>query len=287
MRSALLFDDLLVRPSAPAESRHVALGFGLSAVVPGAGQFYNQQWIKGVVAVALEGAMAASYFVWRSRGRDAEADYKVYAHEHWDPSRYASWLNDYVVFLEEEHGATINAATIAPPGAIDFSSPGSWTSQERQSVRDFFNEVRSVEERVFHPETGASFSHKLPYFAEQQYYELIGKYFQFAPGWADYPTWKEAGEFTEAIDPELTGPGGSKPNVQGRFREYAEEHADANTLLRRASRVSALIVLNHVVAAIDAAITAKLHNDRLDAGINLSYDVMNEPQLLASLSWRF
>lgn len=290
MRSALVFDDLLFRPAAPQGargSRNVALGFGMSAMVPGAGQFYNEQPIKAVVALAIEGALVAGYFVWRARGRDAEEAYQAYAHEHWDPSRYASWLNDYVDFLEQEHGATIDAGAISAPAGVDFSSPESWTTQEQQAVRTFFNDVRDVEDAVFHPETGASFSHKLPYFAEQQYYELIGKYFQFAPGWVDYPAWKQDGAFTGAIDPERTGPDGSKPNVQGRFLDYAGEHADANTLLRRASRISALVVLNHVVAAIDAAITAKLYNNRLDAGLDLSYDAMNEPQLLASLSWRF
>ena len=301
MRSALLFDaskplfdasKQLIDVSMPramtsGHLRNVALAFGMSAVVPGAGQAYNRQWIKSAVAVAFEGALAAGFFAWRAQGRDAEEDYKAYAHEYWDAGRYASWLNDYVDFLEQEHGASIGAGSIAIPDHIDFSAPDAWSMQERQAVRDFFNLIRGVEGEVFHPETGASFSHKLPYFAEQQYYELIGKYFQFAPGWVDYPVWRENGEFTSAIDPELTGSGGAKPNVRGRFREYARDHAEANTLLRRASRVSALIVLNHVVAAIDAAITSKLHNDRLNADVELSYDVFNEPQLLGTVSWRF
>ena len=285
--STPLFGASAPSTMASDHSRNVALAFGMSAVVPGAGQVYNRQWVKAAVAIAFEGALAAGFFAWRAQGRNAEDDYKAYAHEYWDAGRYASWLNDYVDFLEQEHGASIGTGSIPIPNHIDFSAPDAWSTQERQAVRDFFNIIRDVEGEVFHPETGASFSHKLPYFAEQQYYELIGKYFQFAPGWVDYPVWRENGEFTGAIDPELTGPGGTKPNVQGRFREYARDHAEANTLLRRASRVSALIVLNHVVAAIDAAITAKLHNDRLNADVELSYDIFNEPQLLGTLSWRF
>ena len=288
IRSALLFHDVSAHSSRSSDPKNVALAFGLSAVLPGAGQIYNGQWVKAAAAIALEAALAAGYIIWHSKGLDAEEQYQTYAHAYWDAGRYANWLNDYVIFLEQEHGATIDAGTISSPDNIDFSSPGSWTVQERQSVRAFFDQIRNVEGMVFHPETGASFSHKLPYFAEQQYYELIGKYFQFAPGWVDYPAWKELdGEFTGAIDPELTGPGGTKPNVQGRFRDYARDHADANTLLRRASRVSALIVLNHVVAAVDAAITTKLRNDRLAANVEMSYGILNEPQLFASLSWRF
>ncbi len=288
VRAALLsIDGGSQNVRAQTSSRNVMLAFGMSAVAPGAGQIYNKQWVKAAVVVGLEAALIAGYMVYRSRGRNEEDAYKAYAHEYWDPTQYASWLNDYVDFLEEEHGASIGADPVVIPAGVDFTTPDSWTADDRQMARSFFNQIRGVEARIFHPETGASFSHKLPFFAEQQYYELIGKYFQFAPGWVDYPTWRAGDEFTIAIDPEHTGAGGTKPNVQGRFLEYAANHADANTLLRRASRMSAVIVLNHLVSAIDAAITSKLNNDRLDADVALHYDVFNEPQLLASMRWRF
>jgi hypothetical protein len=260
---------------------------GLSAVLPGAGQAYNRNWIKAAVALAIEGAMVTAYFSWRTRGLDGEEAYKEYAHDFWDPGRYAGWVNDYVEFLNEEHGASIIAGPVEVPGGIDFSSPQSWTSQESAAVRQFFDRIRAVEGQLFHPETGATFSHKLPYFSEQQYYELIGKYFQFSPGWEDYPEWRVGDEFTQAIDPERSGPDGKKLSVHGRFFEYAENHAHANTLLRHASRISSFIVLNHIIAAIDAAISAKLHNNSFEADLRLGYDVMNEPQLLASMRWSF
>src|SRR5690606_18186537 len=72
--------------------RSIPLAAGLSAVVPGAGQAYNRQWIKTVAAVALESAMIVAYAVWRADGLDAEQAYQAYAHAHWDPSRYARWL---------------------------------------------------------------------------------------------------------------------------------------------------------------------------------------------------
>ncbi len=287
VRAALLsFDGGPENMASQASSRNVPLAFGMSAAVPGAGQVYNRQWVKAAVAIGLEAALIAGYFVYRSRGLDEEKAYKAYAHEYWDPKQYAMWLNDYVEFLEQEHGANIGADPVAIPTGIDFTSPDLWSAGDRQMVRSFFDQIRGVEDRIYHPETGASFSHKLPYFSEQQYYELIGKYFQFAPGWVDYPAWRMGDEFTVAIDPEHTGPGFSKPNIQGRFLDYASDHADANTFLRRASRMSAVIVLNHLISAIDAAITSKLHNNRLDAEVAFGYDVMNQPQILASVRWR-
>src|SRR5690606_16097531 len=134
-----------------------------------------------------------------------------------------------------------------------------------------------------------AFSHHLPYFSEQQYYELIGKYFQFAPGWEDYAEWvDEEGNYVDAvIDPERTAADGSKPNVRGRFVEYAHDHADANTLFRRASRVASILLVNHVVAAIDAAVSAKLHNDRLTPGVSLHATPDGEIVPLAALRYTF
>jgi hypothetical protein len=279
-----------IQAFSPAEvsgTRSVPLALGLSAVVPGAGQAYNRDWIKSAVAFAIEGALLAGYLSWRSRGLDGEEAYQEYAHAFWSPAHYASWLNDYVVFLNEEHNGSIGAAPIIVPEGIDFTRPGDWTSQQSALVRQLFSTIQSVESELFHPETGASFSHKLPFFGEQQYYELIGKYFQFAPGWEDYPAWKDGGEFTGAIDPEQTGPGGTKVNIGGRFLDYASDHADANTLLRNASRVTSFIVLNHVVAAIDAAISARLHNLRLNTNLRMGYVGKNEPHLVASVRWSF
>lgn len=286
VRAALVYD--VVR-SAPAVNgrRSVPLALGMSAVVPGLGQAYNDQWIKGAALFAVEAGLVAGYLIWRSRGLDQEQAYINYAHEHWSADRYARWLNDYVEYLEAEHGASIGAGPISIPEHIDFASPESWTAQQRSDVRQFFDRIRAVEGQVFHPETGASFSHKLPYFGEQQYYELIGKYFQFAPGWVDYPDWRIDGSFTGAIDPERKGPNGERVNIQGRFLEYARDHADANSLLRRASRVSAVILLNHIVAAFDAAVAAKLNNDRLTTDLSLRYDALGRPVMLATARWSF
>ncbi len=288
LRAALLYGAGGVDGAAvQADRRSVPVALGMSAIVPGLGQAYNGNWIKGAALFAVEVGLITGYLVWRNQGLEEESAYIDYAHQHWSAGRYARWLNDYVDFLETELGATIGTDPIDVPGGIDFSAPGDWSSQERSAVRSFFERIRAVEGEVFHPETGASFSHKLPYFGEQQYYELIGKYFQFAPGWVDYPAWRANGSFTGAIDPERTGPGGERVNIQGRFLEYARDHADANSLLRRASRVSAVILLNHVVAAFDAAISAKLHNDRLSTDLTLHYDALGRPILLGTAGWRF
>lgn len=271
-----------------AGSRSVPLAFGLSAILPGAGQFYNRQYVKGGIALALEAAVITGYSVLRTRGINAEDAFQATAHQSWSPIKYASWLNDYATYLNDERGGNITAPPVQLPSSIDFTRPGSWTSSEKTAVNAMFTQIRAIERQVFHPETGAAFSHQIPDFSAQQYYELIGKYFQFAPGWDDYSEWKNAqGEFTVAIDPERTGSGGSKPNVSVSFYRYARDHADAQDTLREASRISLLFVFNHLLAAIDAAVSSKLHNDRLGTSLGLTYDGPGRPAPVARLKFSF
>jgi hypothetical protein len=271
--------------------RSVPMAFGLSAVVPGLGQAYNRQWVKAGIGLAVEALLVAGYVNWHSQGIDGRDAYQVYAHTFWSPVQYADWLNDYSTWLEQDFDPTLDVPRVEVTDAlrgIDYQHPGGWTSEQTAAVRSLFDEIRRAENHVVHPETGASFSHKLPYFGDQQYYELIGKYFQFAPGWSDYGAWiTDDGTFTEAIDPERTGPGGSKPNVSTRFLDYADDHGTANDYLRRASRVSLLFVFNHLLAAVDAAVFARIHNNRLQTTVGLSQNVLGELEPVASMRFSF
>lgn len=272
------------------DTRNVALAFGLSAAVPGLGQAYNRQWVKAAVGLAVEAALWTGYVVWRERGLAERDDYLAYAHAHWSPAKYADWLNDYSDFLEQEYNRTITTPDVVIPAGIDFTNPDGWSGAERQAVRQLFEQIRALESDsgVIFPATGATFSHQLPFFAEQQYYELIGKYFQYAPGWDDYDDWRGAdGSFTDAINPEEIDGTGTKVNVSDRFFQYADDHAHANDLLRRSSRLSAFFIVNHLLAAFDAAISAKLHNNRIDTSMQVSHDVFGAPQTTATVRLSF
>ncbi len=278
-------------------ARSVPLAFGLSAAVPGLGQAYNRQWLKAAVAVGGELAVIFAYSSWRSRGMDGRDAYQAFAHRSWSPVRYAYWLNDYVSYLNslpDGHTVDVSPINVAADFAlIDLSDPDSWSQADRLEVQSLILEIQAVENAVYHPETGASFSHKLPLFGEQQYYELVGKYFQFAPGWEDYsfvvrdgiPRWvDENGKYLVSIDPEATASDGSKPNVSPLFRQYAHDHAQANDFLRRASRVTILLIVNHVLAAVDAAVFTKLHNGRLRTALGIAQDVRGI-QATATVRW--
>ncbi len=283
--------------------RSVPLAFGMSAVIPGAGQVYNRDWMKAAVAIAAEATVLVLYTSWRKQGVNGRDAYKAQAHAHWSPVQYAHWLNDYTKYLNQLPNARqVNALPVDIPvllAGIKFSQPDTWTPSERLAVHSLFQDIRRLERAVYHGETGAAFSHVLPFFGEQQYYELIGKYFQYAPGWGDYValtregrvTWiDENGEFIASIEPEAGASGNTRPNVSERFYRYADDHASANTYLRRASRITTLLVANHVIAAIDAAIFARLHNRRVHLRFGLLEDIHGgtymAPQLRFTLGSR-
>jgi hypothetical protein len=292
----LAFDGSDLIP-APDVRRSIPLAFVLSAAIPGAGQAYNRQWIKSAIALGAEIGLAAAYLSFYERGDNARDGYIDFAHEHWSPARYAYWLNDYKRYLNEfDPNRPITRQDVTVPTGINFSDPGSWSAADQRAVREFFADIRGLEDFMYHHSTGASFAHRIPWFADQQYYELIGKYFHFATGWDDYyaatgpdgrPTWYVDGEPLPNIDPEQTDGMGNKIHVSDQFWWYAREHARANDLFRRARHVSTFWVLNHVVAAIDAAVFAKLHNDRLDARLEMSHDAFGGLQQGAVLTYRF
>jgi hypothetical protein len=86
---------------------------------------------------------------------------------------------------------------------------------------------------------GTFFSHTLPPYGEQQYFELIGKYPQFNQGWDDAPANFDYG------DP-----------LTPRFRYYSVERGKANDHYATATTFVTIALVNHALSAVDAAWSA-------------------------------
>jgi hypothetical protein len=85
----------------------------------------------------------------------------------------------------------------------------------------------------------------------QQYYELIGKYNQFSAGWVDLVR-VDTGNPAQATKVD------SVENFLSATRlDYEVKRDDSNKLLKRASALTGLIMVNHVISAIDAARVAR------------------------------
>jgi len=239
-----------------ASTRSIPLAFGMSALVPGLGQAYNRDWVAAGIFVAAEVALLTAWLVMKNNGNQGIEEYEQFADNGFSPIKYAEWLNGYSGY----DGAPVPLPSITDD---EFRFPDMWTSAERAEVNAFFDDIQAAERQSIYLTTGASFSHVLPYHGEQQYYELIGKYFQFAPGWRDY-------EGQPDDDPRVVMPPDSD------FYFYSVIHAEANDDLRRASWAGVLVVLNHFAAGAEAAVSAKLHNNAVRPSLTLSQDSHGE-----------
>ena len=85
-------------------------------------------------------------------------------------------------------------------------------------------------------------SHQLPDEKTQQYYEMIGKYDQFAIGWNDCNEWEGLSE--------------NRLYYEGRRYEH-------NKHLKRAITMTSIVLLNRVASFIDTIISVKKHNENI------------------------
>ncbi|NNJ52478.1 MAG: hypothetical protein HKP17_04860 [Ignavibacteriaceae bacterium] len=131
-----------------------------SAIIPGAGQVYNEDyWIAGIF-IALEAALITTAIIYDKKGDDQTKSFQNFADENWSVVDYAKWLNQY-----RNHSITIDETT---PGLKPWERVN-WT------------ELNAAENQE------SDLSHTLPPYGDQQYYEQIGKYLQYSSGWNDFP----------------------------------------------------------------------------------------------------
>jgi len=195
----------------------------MSLVIPGAGEIYAEEYLKAGIFVAIEAAVITTAVIYDGKGDDKTTEFENYADDYtnpehnWSVVRYAQWLNQYEI-TDETKKIAINPDENLPP----------W-----QRVN--WAQLNAAE-------TG---SHKLPRHGEQQYYELIGKYHQYAGGWNDF-----------------TG-GADKSQVSPNFSFYSGMRGDANDFYNMASTAVIGIYLNHFLSGLDAVWSTVSYNKDL------------------------
>jgi len=208
-----------------------------SAVIPGAGQLYTNNYWQSAAFFGAEVLMWVVYATYEKRGNNQTDLFQKYADENWSAARYAAWIND-------QFGQAISIKTDP--------SLHSWEQVD-------WNELNAAEDAIgrdlaIQP-TG--FTHKLAPHGDQQYYEMIGKYSQFGGGWDDAATFQAGGFKKEDVIANGAG------NVSPHFLDYSKMRGDANSFYNIASTVSCVIIANHVLSALEAAWNASKANHRI------------------------
>jgi hypothetical protein len=229
------------------------LAAGLSLLVPGAGEVYAESYIKGAAFFAAELTVWGFAYAYDKEGDELTEEYHDYANEHWSATRYTDWtlahlgsLNPYLTTTADDYAALIYPED-GPPCDPPFSCID-W-KELNDMERDVANGVLN------------GYTHTLPYYGEQQYYELIGKYEQFSRGWDD------SGD----RNPELEN---NVPirSTSNRFYEYAQMRARANDQYDVASTFVSLAVVNHILSAIDAYWSVTRFNKALHASVRVNLE---------------
>ena len=112
---------------------------------------------------------------------------------------------------------------------------------------------------LFAPLGGNGYTHRLPNYSTQQYYELIGKYPEFSRGWDD-------------MDPNDNIVSSNLPlrNKSQRFIDYQLARARANHQYDVAAGWLDVVMINHVLSALDAFWSASKYNKTLHAEAHMN-----------------
>lgn len=234
------------------------LSFFSSLTIPGSGQVSNRNWIKAGLFVAVEAASVYFYFDFINKAEAGEREYERWADTHWSVVQYSDWLVKYheVNGLDNSHIDELRAMVSGTEAS--FNTDTDWAKINIDLLREVERETPYV---TSDQERANNFSHTLPNYGSQQYYELIAKYYQYQAGWRDYY------EFHNTLyDPNLRfriDRNGAYASPY--FFEGAQLANQFNTDYRRSGYLISLLIANHIFSAFDAFFTIQLKQNRLQA----------------------
>ena len=208
-----------------------------SAVLPGAGEIYTENYLKAGIFIVIEAAAITTAVIYDNKGNDQTEVFESFANTHWSPNRYAQWTVD-------------NLQNLVPN--ISQTDLNYYQSNVISNGEVNFRILNSMERLI-----GSYYSHQLDPFGTQQYYEMIGKYHQFNPGWDDF-----GNPPFEPYDPN-----GYK--VTDKFKYYSGERSKANDFYSVAKTAVTIVILNHIISAVDAAWSASRYNKTLETKVSL------------------
>ena len=277
-----------------------------SGLLPGLGEYYTGAWKRGLVFAGIEIAAWMSWSKFEKKGDDASDDYELYADDHWEFSRWVAnhdnWEGDtlfqsmfskniadegdeplylYEDIWEGSHSIEI-AYTVYEDGIekiklLDTNSKSGTGSSDSYLFEELFydgflfeqngiqyNFVNMSDEQIAcyigEYECDPSFvtDPNFQVIKDNTYYENVGKYNSFFAGWDDHDSIRvfinRGVEVAESPNKWI----------------YRGMRKDANDYYKTAQYMVSTIMLNHVASMLDAVLTAKIWNDKVDANITAS-----------------
>ena len=227
-----------------AQKKSVLTATALSFLLPGAGEFYGESYWKSGIFLGLEVAGITTALMYNSKGNTQTDFFQNYADAHYSVVKYFLWIKEnhtgWSVRDRERVNELVTQIAINPNAQLPPWERIDW------------NLLNQLETAI-----GNSFSHSMPRRPQQQYFELIGKYKQFRAGWDDYDS-----TFAGYASMETHG-----YPVSTRFSFYSVERGKANDFYDVAKFAVNMVLLNHLLSAIDAAFTVGSYNAQFSSQI--------------------
>jgi hypothetical protein len=235
----VLQQDATMQTSGSRKSGWIAAG--LSLVVPGAGEFYTESYWKSAAFFVVEAALWGLAYYWDHRGDVQTDNFQDFANAHWSVRRYIQYAVDNFDPMDPATGQKFKDETGQFYSGVE-NPDAPWVGVNWATVNRMESAIASQ------GGAGQYYSHNLAPYGDQQYFEMIGKYEQFNMGWDDANPGLASDYFTQ------------KANLTQRNVFYAGERGKANTYYGRATTFVSVAILNHLVSAVDAALSASWFN---------------------------
>lgn len=235
----------------------------MSLVVPGSGQMYvggsTFNYARGAAYMATEVALVSGWYYFSVYKYDQQVDkYKAYAQEHYSVGQYEARMHDLWNTLTEDQESTFNTLY------------GSARSEYCQSIYGdggrfgCYNEKTPFKGDAAHlanfPDSvslGTSLQSTSLYDADA-FYRIVAND-EFVLGWYDVTDQKTVAELDLSDDVSSSVALGASNNLA----TYRKMRARANELADMQAWFLGGLILNHIVSAVDATLSARAHNMEL------------------------
>lgn len=227
----------------PSDRKSPILAGLFSAIIPGSGELYAGEYWKAAIFGVLEAGLITAAIVYNNKGDIKTEEFENYAdnvteNSGWSVVRYAQWINQY-----KNKNIQIDPDPNKKP----------WQ-------RVSWEELNSVEREI------QGFSHTLARHGEQQYYEMIGKYHQFSPGWWDF------------------NGGSNNSDISPSFKYYSGLRGDANDFYNMSTAAVIGIYINHFLSALDAVWSTVQFNKNLAVKVRMdSYQLTDKTEFFPAI----
>ena len=288
----------------PTFSKSPGKALLFSGILPGSGQFYMEQWFRGLIFIALDGIAIGTWNYNNNRAENKKEEYKKYALDHWDLER---WIHDYYKWYPElapndfsgnqEDWKLIREVFVnksdtlsgchEPPYCyvdiwdnshhVEFSYEGNIISSNSEKFKDAFEHLCG---NTINPSNPTCLNNDLDMLdpngdtivvrTGHHFFEGIQKYDMFFAGWEDNDTAKVVIKSNN----ERIVTSEKQTNYQNLWIDY-------NNIKTFAANGGKFMLINRVVSMIDAILLAQKWNTKHDVKLSLNAypDIKNKTGL--------